>query len=94
LEHAPDGVLGTVDQLVVDNTIMDEVKKKEAKPCCSILRLSITDMARHNWMLQVYRLPTDEGKENKVRGHRQRRSGNKQIDKHPERYSIGPAIFW
>jgi hypothetical protein len=38
--------------------------------------------------------PTDEGKENKVRGHRQRRSENKQIDKHPERYSIGTAIFW
>ena len=50
------GVLGTVDQLIVDNTIMDEVRGKRRNLAVSFYDYrKAYDMVRHDWMLRVYR---------------------------------------
>ena len=50
------GVLGTVDQLVIDNAIMDEVREKQRNLAVEFYDyLKAYDMVRHDWMLRVYR---------------------------------------
>ena len=50
------GVLGTVDQLIVDNTIMDEVRGKKRNLAVAFYDYrKAYDMVRHDWMLRVYR---------------------------------------
>ena len=50
------GVLGTVDQLVIDNAIMDEVRKKQRNLAVAFYDYQKAyDMVRHGWMLRVYR---------------------------------------
>ena len=50
------GVLGTVDQLIVDNTIMDEVRGKRRNLAVALYDYrKAYDMVRHDWMLRVYR---------------------------------------
>ena len=50
------GVLGTVDQLIVDNTIMDEVRGKRRNLAVAFYDYrKAYDMVRHDWMLRVYR---------------------------------------
>ena len=49
------GVLGTVDQLIVDNTIMDEVRGKRRYLAVAFYDYrKAYDMVRHDWMLRVY----------------------------------------
>ena len=50
------GVLGTVDQLVIDNAIMDEVREKLKNLAVAFYEYQKAyDMVRHDWMLRVYR---------------------------------------
>ena len=49
------GVLGTVDQLLVDNAIMDEVRNSKRNLAVAFYDYQKAyDMARHDWMLRVY----------------------------------------
>ena len=49
-------VLGTVDQLMVDYTIMDEVRGKRRNLAVAFYDYrKAYDMVRHDWMLRVYR---------------------------------------
>ena len=50
------GILGTVDQLVIDNPIMDEVRKKQRNLVVAFYDYQkANDMVQHDWMLRVYR---------------------------------------
>ena len=50
------GVLGTVDQLVIDNAKMDEVREKQRNLAVAFYDYQKAyDMVRHDWMLRVYR---------------------------------------
>ena len=50
------GVLGTVDQLVIDNAIMDEVREKQRNLAVAFYDYQKAyDMVRHDWMMRVYR---------------------------------------
>ena len=50
------GVLGTVDQLVIDNAKMDEVREKQSNLAVAFHDYQKAyDMVRHDWMLRVYR---------------------------------------
>ena len=49
------GVLGTVDQLLVDNVIMDEVRNSKRNLAVAFYDYQMAyDMVRHDWMLRVY----------------------------------------
>ena len=49
------GVLGTIDQLIVDNTIMDEVRGKKRNLAVAFYDYrKAYDKVRHDWMLRVY----------------------------------------
>ena len=49
-------VLGTVDQLIIDNAIMDEVREKQRNLAVAFYDYQKAyDMVRHDWMLRVYR---------------------------------------
>ena len=49
------GVLGTVDQLLVDNAIMDEVRNSKRNLAVAFYDYQKAyDMVRHDWMLRVY----------------------------------------
>ena len=48
------GVLGTIDQLLIDSAIMDEVRKKKRSLAVSFyVYQKAYDMVRHNWMIRV-----------------------------------------
>ena len=48
-------VLGTVDQLIIDNAIMDEVRNKQRNLAVAFYDYQKAyDMVRHDWMLRVY----------------------------------------
>jgi hypothetical protein len=50
------GVLGTVDRLIVDNSIMDEVREKKRNLAVAFSDYrKAYDMIRHDWILRVYR---------------------------------------
>ena len=50
------GVLGTVDQLVIGNAIMDEVRDKQRNLAVAFYDYQKAyDMVRDDWMLRVYR---------------------------------------
>ena len=50
------GVLGTVDQLLVDNAIMDEVRNNKRDLAVAFYDYQKAyDMVRHDWMKRVYR---------------------------------------
>ena len=50
------GVLGTVDQLLVDSAIMDEVRGKNRNLVVAFYDYQKAyDMVRHDWMVKVYR---------------------------------------
>ena len=50
------GVLGTVDELIIDNAIMDEVRSKQRNLAVAFYDYQKAyDMVRHDWMLRVYR---------------------------------------
>ena len=50
------GVLGTVDQLVIDNAMMDEVNEKQRILAVAFYDYQKAyDMLRHDWMLRVHR---------------------------------------
>ena len=49
------GVLGTVDQLLIDSTIMDEVREKERNLAVSFcVYQRAYDMVKHDWMIRVF----------------------------------------
>ena len=49
------GVLGKVDQLLVDNAIMDEVRNNKRNLAVAFYDYQKAyDMVRHDWMLRVY----------------------------------------
>ena len=49
-------VLGTVDQLVIDNAILDEVREKQRNLAVAFYDYQKAyDMVRHGWQLRVYR---------------------------------------
>ena len=49
------GVLGTVDQLIVDNAIMDEVRNQKRNLAVAFYDYQKAyDMVRHDWMIRVY----------------------------------------
>ena len=49
------GVLGTVDQLIIDNAIMDEVRDQERNLVVAFYDYQKAyDMVRHDWMIRVY----------------------------------------
>ena len=49
------GVLGTVDQLVIDNAIMEEVRNQQRNlPVAFYNYQKAHDMVRHDWMTRVY----------------------------------------
>ena len=49
------GVLGTVDQLIVDNTIMEEVRERKRNVAVAFYDYQKAyDMVKHDWMLRVY----------------------------------------
>ena len=49
------GVLGTVDELLIDSTIMDEVRGKKRNLAVSFYDYQKTyGMARHDWMIRVF----------------------------------------
>ena len=47
------GVLGTVDQLLIDAAIMDEVRNQQRN--LAVAFYDYYDMVRHDWMIRVYR---------------------------------------
>ena len=48
-------MLGTVDQLLVDNAIMDEVRNNKRNLAVAFYDYQKAyDMVRHDWMLRVY----------------------------------------
>ena len=48
------GVLGTVDQLVLDRTILDEVKGQQINPVVAFYdNQKAYEMVRHDWMIRV-----------------------------------------
>ena len=50
------GVLGTVDQLLIDATIMDEVRNQQRNLAVAFYDYQKAyDMVRHDWMIRVYR---------------------------------------
>ena len=50
------GVLGTIDQLIIDNAIMDEVRGQQRNLAVAFYdHQKAYDMARHDWMIRVYR---------------------------------------
>ena len=50
------GVLGTVDQLIIDNNIMDEVRNQQRNLAVAFYDYQKAyDMVRHDWMLRVYK---------------------------------------
>ena len=50
------GVLGTVDQLLIDRAIMDEVRGKKRNAAITFYDYQRAyDMVRHDWMERVYR---------------------------------------
>ena len=50
------GVLGTVDQLIVDNAIMDEVRNQKRHLVVAFYDYQKAyDMVRHDWMIRVYK---------------------------------------
>ena len=50
------GVLGTVDQLLIDAAIMDEVRKQQRNLAVAFYNYQKAyDMVRHDWMIRVYR---------------------------------------
>ena len=49
------GVLGTVDQLIIDNAIMDEVRNQQRNLAVAFYDYQKAyDMVRHGWMIRVY----------------------------------------
>ena len=49
------GVLGTVDQLIIDNAIMDEVRDQQRNLAVALYDYQKAyDMVRHDWMIRVY----------------------------------------
>ena len=49
------GVLGTVDQLIIDNAIMDEVRDQQRNLAVAFYDYqNAYDMVRHDWMIRVY----------------------------------------
>ena len=49
-------LLGTVDQIIVDNTIMDEIREKRRNLAVEFYDYrKAYDRVRHDWMLRVYR---------------------------------------
>ena len=49
------GVLGTVDQLIIDNAIMDEVRNQQRNLAVAFYNYQKGyDMVRHDWMTRVY----------------------------------------
>ena len=49
------GVLGTVDQLIIDNAIMDEVRDQQRNLAVPFYDYQKAyDMVRHDWMIRVY----------------------------------------
>ena len=49
------GVLGTVDQLIIDNAIMDEVRNQQRNLAVAFYDYQKAyDMVRHDWMIRVY----------------------------------------
>ena len=49
------GVLGTVDQLIIDRAIMDEVKGQQRNLAVAFYDYQKAyDMVRHDWMIRVY----------------------------------------
>ena len=54
LETCP-GVLGTVDQLIIDNAIMDEVRNQQRNLVVAFYDCqNAYGMVRHDWMTRVY----------------------------------------
>ena len=50
------GVLGTIDQLIIDNAIMDEVRGQQRNLAVAFYDYQKAyDMVRHDWMIRVYR---------------------------------------
>ena len=50
------GVLGTVDQLLIDAAIMDEVRNQQRNLAVAFYDYQKAyDMVRHDWMIRVYR---------------------------------------
>ena len=50
------GVLGTVDQLLIDATIMDEVRNQQRNLAVAFYDYQKAyDMVQHDWMIRVYR---------------------------------------
>ena len=48
-------VLGTVDQLIIDRAIMDEVKGQQRNLAVAFYDYQKAyDMVRHDWMIRVY----------------------------------------
>ena len=55
-ECALEYLLGTVDKLVIDNAIMDEVREKQRNLSVAFYDYQKAyDMVQHDWMLRVYR---------------------------------------
>ena len=53
---AVEGVLGTVDQLIIDQCIMDEVKQYHRNLAVAFYDYKTAyDKVHHDWMLRVYR---------------------------------------
>ena len=49
------GVLGAVDQLLIDSAIMDEVREKKRNLAISFYDYQKAyDMVRHDWMIRVF----------------------------------------
>ena len=49
------GVLGTVDQLIIDNGIIDEMRNQQRDLVVAFYDyLKAYDMVRHDWMTRVY----------------------------------------
>ena len=49
------GVLGTVDQLIIDDAIIDEVRNQKKHLAVAFYDYQKAyDMARHDWMIRVY----------------------------------------
>ena len=49
------GVLGTADQLIIDNAIMDEVRNHQRNLAVAFYDYQKAyDMVRHDWMIRVY----------------------------------------
>ena len=53
------GVLGTVDQVIIDNAIMDEVRNQQRNLAVAVAVAfydcqKACDMVRHDWMTRVY----------------------------------------